>query len=332
MFTRSTKLAKFVKAKKISQIIDINNIFSTGPVLIILAALLWGLDGVLRRSLFVLVPIMIVFYEHLIGLILLLPSLFAGIKKEVLTKKEWLAILWVSLMSGLLGTLWFTTALMKVQFIPFSVVFLLQKLQPIFAASAGVILLKEKITPKYLLWAGVAFIAAYFVTFKNGIINFTTGAGTISAALFALAAAFAWGSSTAVSRYSLLKHSPTLVTGLRFFFTTIFALGAIFVLGQTENLLSLTFNQLSRLLFIALSTGMFALWLYYKGLKKTPVKNSTILELVFPLTAVFIDIFLYKTVLAPSQYFAAAILLWAVVKISEESLSHSKKPTRAEYV
>ena len=34
------------------------------------------------------------------------------------------------LLSGVLGTLWFTTALLQVNFIPFSVVFLLQKLQP----------------------------------------------------------------------------------------------------------------------------------------------------------------------------------------------------------
>lgn len=296
-------------------------LLSNGPLLIIIAALLWGVDGVLRRSLFTLAPIIIVFYEHLIGLLLLSPLMFNLQKKEELTSKEWIAILWVSLFSGLLGTLWFTTALVKTQFIPFSVVFLLQKLQPIFAASAGAILLKEKITAKYLGWAGLAFLAAYFVTFKNGIVNFETGAGTIVGALFALGAAFAWGSSTAVSRFALKKHSDTLITGLRFFFTTIFALIGVYLLGQGSAILSPTTPQLGRLVVIALSTGMFALWLYYKGLKKTEAKVSTILELAFPMTAVFIDIFLYKTVLAPSQYLAAGVLVFAIFNISRISLS-----------
>lgn len=299
-------------------------LLSHGPVLIFIAALLWGVDGVLRRSLFTLAPIIIVFYEHLVGLILIMPMLFKMQKKEILSSKEWAAILWVSLFSGLFGTLWFTTALVKVQFIPFSVVFLLQKLQPIFAASAGAILLKEKISPKYLLWAGLAFIAAFFVTFKNGQVNFATGVGTITAALFALGAAFAWGSSTAVSRYALKKHSGTLITGLRFFFTTIFALVGVYALGQGEMILSPTVPQLGRLVVIALSTGMFALWIYYKGLKKTEAKVSTILELAFPMTAVFIDIFLYKTVLAPTQYLAAGVLMFAIYNVSKLGLAGQK--------
>lgn len=299
-------------------------IFSHGPILIVIAALLWGVDGVLRRSLFTLAPIIIVFYEHLIGLLLILPMLFKTQKKEILTSKEWMAILWVSLFSGLFGTLWFTTALFKVQFIPFSVVFLLQKLQPIFAATAGVILLKEKISSKYLGWAALAFVAAFFVTFKNGIVNFETGVGTITAALFALGAAFAWGSSTAVSRYALKKHSETLITGLRFFFTTIFAFVGVYALGQGAMILSPTTPQLGRLVVIALSTGMFALWIYYKGLKQTEAKVSTILELAFPMTAVFIDIFLYKTVLAPTQYLAAAVLMFAIYNVSKVGLAKNK--------
>lgn len=299
-------------------------ILSHGPLLIVLAALLWGVDGVLRRSLFTLAPIIIVFYEHLIGLLLILPMLFKTQKKEILTSKEWAAIIWVSLLSGLMGTLWFTTALVKVQFIPFSVVFLLQKLQPIFATTAGVILLKEKVGPKYLGWAALAFVAAFFVTFKNGIVNFETGSGTITAALFALGTAFAWGSSTAVSRYALKKHSDTLITGLRFFFTTIFAFVGVYALGQGAMILSPSTPQLSRLVMIAFSTGLFALWIYYKGLKKTEAKVSTILELAFPMTAVFIDIFLYKTVLAPTQYLAAAVLMFAIYKVSKVGLVKQK--------
>lgn len=292
-------------------------LFSYGPLLIVIAAVLWGLDGVLRRSLYALPPVIIVFYEHLIGLLLLLPALVSSVKKESLSHREWLAVLWVSLLSGLLGTLWFTTALLKVQFIPFSVVFLLQKLQPLFATLAGVILLKEKITKDHALWAGFALVSAYFVTFPGGQVNFATGSGTVVAALFAVGAAFAWGSSTAVSRLALKNHSDTLITGLRFFLTTLMALVGVYLLGQSDALLLPTLPQLSRLVVIALSTGMLALWIYYKGLKKTEVKVATILELVFPLTAVIIDLVFYQTTLATSQYLAAGALLFSIWQMSK---------------
>jgi drug/metabolite transporter (DMT)-like permease len=129
---------------------------SSGAGLIALAALLWGLDGILRRSLYTLQPITIVFFEHLIGTIILLPFLVRIWGREKLTKNEWLAVVLVSLLSGVLGTLFFTTALAKVNYIPFSVVFLLQKLQPIFTMAFAALVLKERLTKHYFLWAALA--------------------------------------------------------------------------------------------------------------------------------------------------------------------------------
>jgi drug/metabolite transporter (DMT)-like permease len=295
-----------------------------GPYLIVLAAILWALDGILRRSLFSLPPIVIVFYEHLIGLLIISPFLFKNIKKLRFTKKEWGALFLVSLLSGVLGTLWFTTALVKVNFISFSVVFLLQKLQPLFAMFFAVVFLKEKIGKQYIIWALLALLAAYFVTFKDGFVSFDTGDQTLIAALFALGAAFAWGSSTAFSRFALLRKSNTIVTGMRFFLTTIFAFIVVFILGQQASLGAPTSSQWFRFVVIAFSTGMVALWIYYRGLKNTQVKVATILELAFPFLAVIIDIFLYKNVLAPSQYIAALVLLFAMYKVSRLNTAFDK--------
>ena len=41
-----------------------------GPVLIIIAALLWAFDGLIRQHLYTLPPITIIFFEHLIGFII----------------------------------------------------------------------------------------------------------------------------------------------------------------------------------------------------------------------------------------------------------------------
>lgn len=294
-----------------------SKILNSGPLFIVIAATLWALDGIIRRSLFELPPAIIVFYEHLFGAILISPYVIIGLKKEKITTKEWLLLAFISLLSGVLGTLFFTTALIKVNFISFSVVFLLQKLQPIFAISTAAIFLKEKISKDYLIWAFLALVSAYFVTFKNGYVNLATGSQTIIAAAFALGAAAAWGSSTTISKIALKEKSNTTITGLRFIITTPLALATVFIVGSANALTSPNLSQLLRFLIIALSTGMVALWIYYKGLKKTPVKVSTILELTFPVLAIFIDAFVYKTFLIPTQTLAAAVLLFSMYRISK---------------
>ena len=291
-------------------------LFSYGPLLIIVAASLWAFDGIIRRSLYSLPSITIVFYEHLFGAIILLPYLILTFKKEGLTKKEFFLLLFIAMFSGVLGTLWFTTALLKTNFISFSVVYLIQKLQPIFAISAASIFLKEKVSKSYIKWAVLTLLAAYFVTFKNGIINFSTGSGTIIAALYALGAAFAWGSSTVFSKIALIKRPSNYIAGLRFLFTSILAFGMVFIMGQSKSLSAPTISQLGRFLLIAVSTGMVSVAIYYRGLKKVPANVSTILELVYPLLAVFIDATLYKSFLAPTQYLAGGVLLFAIYKIS----------------
>ena len=289
---------------------------SYGPLFIFVAAILWGLDGILRRSLFSLPPATIVFYEHFIGAIIIAPFLYRAWRAETLTKKEWGAITLVSFLSGAVGTIFFTAALAAIHFIPFSVVFLIQKLQPIFTVATASLILRERPTMRYLGWAVLALVAGYFVTFPGGVVNTGGGGGYITAALYAFAAAVAWGSSTAFSRYTLLYHSNTLITGLRFWITVPIALMFVFALGAAPTLGVVTGVQLLTLSAIAFSTGMVALWIYYRGLKTTPASVSAIVELAFPATAVLIDYFLYHTTLALSQYLAGTALLFAVYQVA----------------
>lgn len=286
-----------------------------GPILIIIAALLWAVDGVIRRYLYSLPPITIIFFEHLFGLIILFPFVYKYVFKITLTKKEWGLILLVSFLSGLLGTLWFTTALLRINFISFSVVFLLQKLQPIFAISSARIFLKEKISKYYIPWAGLALVAAYFVTFKDGIVNLDTGKETIIAALFALGAAFAWGTSTTFSKMILTKVRSDVSTFYRFFFTIILATPVLLFGGYAQSLLAPTPAQFALFGLIAVSTGMVALLIYYKGLSTTPVHISTILELTFPFIAIFIDMKLYGNTLSLSQLIAVFVLVFSIYKV-----------------
>ncbi|NCN45541.1 MAG: hypothetical protein COU63_02540 [Candidatus Pacebacteria bacterium CG10_big_fil_rev_8_21_14_0_10_36_11] len=289
-----------------------------GPLLIIIAAALWAFDGVLRRGLYTLPPLQIVFLEHLVGSILLLPFLRKIVWQDF--GKVWREMLLVIILSGLLGTLLFTAALQQVFFISFSVVFLLQKLQPLFAIASAKILLSEKFSKKYWWWAGLALIAAYFVTFPTGSVSLSEQGNNIRAALYALGAAFAWGVSTTFSKKVLLELPSSQATALRFVGTSLLA-GLALIIFHPSTLAMPNLSQWSSLIFIACSTGMVALFLYYKGLQKTSVKTSTLLELVFPVLAVGIDAWLYKSFLQPVQILGALILLFAlsrVVNVSEQ--------------
>src|ERR1035437_5724446 len=122
-------------------------ILAFGPLFVIIAALLWSADGLLRISLYTLPPAVIVVYEHLLGFIVLLfigKKWFRDLKK--MTRKEWFAIGIVALFSGALGTILYTAALQQINYSSYSVVVLLQQqLQPIWAIATAAILLKERI-------------------------------------------------------------------------------------------------------------------------------------------------------------------------------------------
>lgn len=300
-------------------------ILAFGPLFVIIAALLWSFDGVLRISLYSLPPSIIVFYEHVLGaliLLFLLPKWIKDLKK--MTRKEWSAIGIVSLFSGALGTVLYTAALAQVQYSQYSVVVLLQQqLQPIWAIGAAALLLREKITKRFLLWAVIALIAAYLITFKDLQVNLATGSGTIVAALLALGAGFMWGTSTAISKIVLNKVSFLTGTALRFYLTPLFAF--LFIIGsnQTNALFTLTTPQWQTLVLITLSTGLVALGFYYYGLKKTPARITTLCELVWPASAIFIDYFYFHKTLSWTQIFGVALLLLAIYQVTKHAKENS---------
>ena len=62
---------------------------ATGSLFIIVAALLWAMDGLIRRNLYSLPPITIIFFEHVVGLIILFPFVYKYVFKTRLTLREW---------------------------------------------------------------------------------------------------------------------------------------------------------------------------------------------------------------------------------------------------
>ena len=284
---------------------------------IIFAALLWSMDAFLRQSLYSLSPLLIITIEHGIGSLLFIPIIIKYWNKiKTLNQSGWISILWISFLGGICGTYFYTKALGYVGYIDLSIVVLLQKFQPLFAVSLAAIILKEKLSSRYLILAFFAMIGGYLVTFGNKPISIWDN-NTIIAALFALLAAFCWGSSTVLGKHALIYFPFSLVTALRLIITT--TAGILIIIFSDWSIIysSVSYEQWKMLLLIVFSTGTVALFVYYYGLNKLPASYTTLFELFWPLSAVVIDWQVKGKPLSFTQLLGAFILLSSMTILTQ---------------
>lgn len=286
---------------------------------VIFAAFLWSFDGFIRQNLFALPSFLIVSLEHVIGAILFLPLLIRGWKEvSSLGQRGWISVLWISIFGGVLGTFFYTKALSYVNYIDLSVVVLLQKLQPIFAIALAGVILKEKITKRFIILAFAAIVGGYLVTFGSSSIN-DWDDKTIIAALLALLAAFSWGSSTVLGKHALNRLSFTTVTSLRLAITASVTAFVLLSAGQYDAINNMTLSHWGFIVLIVLSTGSLALFFYYYGLNKLPASHATLYELFWPLSAVGLDWFIRGNILSLPQCVGAILLLGAIIILTRET-------------
>nr|WP_319776139.1 DMT family transporter [uncultured Sphaerochaeta sp.] len=291
------------------------------PFFIIVAASLWGFDGVLLRPYLYSLPVpLVVFTESSIVLIILLP-MFIKKRKELLqfNRSDWVYFFFVALLGGAIGTMAITKALFYVNYVNLSIVVLIQKLQPLFALILAFFLLKEKPKKSFFLWAGFAIVGAYIMTFGFTIPSFNLGDKTTLASIFSLIAAISFGSSTVLSKRALQNVSFEIGTYLRFLFASIILLLLIITSGSFESFLEITSKQWLIFMIIAFTTGGAAIFLYYYGLKKITASVATICELAFPLTAVILEYILRDNILSVVQWIGVIILFIAILKVTRYS-------------
>ncbi|MBP6945003.1 DMT family transporter [Patescibacteria group bacterium] len=299
-----------------------------GSLAVISAAVLWSLDGLLRRHLFHLPPTVIVYWEHTLGLLALLPFLVYYRKTfPSLSRTQWQAIILVSALSGVLGTVFYTAALGSIHFIPFSVVVLLQQTQPFFAIGSAHLWLKEPLPKRFIFIAILALISAFLVSFPHLTVYAPLNRETAIAALFALGAALCWGTSTTLSKYSLRDASFLHITGIRFGFTAVFACILTLFLGKVSSLAQVNLQDLRTLLAITCSTGLVALALYYFGLKRILASHSTLFELFWPLSAMLMGHFVFHEELTNTQWIGAIGLLGSIMHLSKNQKIPTEKIT-----
>lgn len=288
---------------------------------IILAATLWGIDGILLRPNLYTLPVpLVVFVET--AILATIFSLFINrdyshFKK--LKAKDWLSFLGVALFGGAIGTMAITKALFYVNFVNLSIVVLIQKLQPVVAISLAALLLKERPARSFYLWSFLAVVGAFFMTFGLSLPEINGDDKTAIASIFALLATFGFASSTVLSKRALKNIEYKAATQLRFIMTSSIMLIILLFSGELSSITTIDTSQWYTFATIVALTGGPGLLLYYFGLKNTKATIATIAELAFPLTAVLLEYWLRGNILSAVQWVGLALLMVSIKQVVGKS-------------
>ncbi|GAB1403943.1 Riboflavin transporter ImpX [anaerobic digester metagenome] len=295
--------------------------YVAGSIAICISATLWGLDGVvLTPRLYNLNIQFVVFIIHALPFVMMNVFLFNEYRHlKFFSLRELLFIFLIALTGGALGTMAIVKALFLVDFKELSVVVLLQKLQPVFAISLAAIILKERLNRDFALWAGLAIVAGYFLTFGLKLPDFETGSNTALAAGYSLIAAFFFGSATVLGKGVLRNLSFSTATFYRYGFTSLIMLVIVAFSGKINQFQFVTVENWKIILIISFTVGSGAIFLYYYGLKKVPAMLSAIFELFFPLSAIVFDYIFNHKVLSLVQWVSVVIMLVSILKLSMSS-------------
>ncbi len=288
------------------------------PYFVIVAASLWGVDGIVLRPYLYQLPVtLVVLVETTLAAALMTPFFLGYFPRlRLFNYKEWLALLAVALFGGAVGTLAITKAIFYVNYVNLSVVVLIQKLQPVFAIALAALFLKERLSVNFIKWAVLALIGAYFMTFGWRVPNIFSGDKTLQAAGFALLATVSFASSTVFSKRLLRRIDFHFATYLRFLVTALIMIVFAFFHHSFQELERITTQQMLVFALIIFSTGAPAIFLYYYGLRKIPASIATICELSFPATAILLEYFVRHRLLDPVQWLGTFVLIFAIVRIS----------------
>ncbi len=299
------------------------------PLFVIIAAALWGVDGiVLRPTLYTLPVSLVVFIESVIVALILSPFFTRyAFKIRSISARDWLVFIGIALLGGAVGTMSITRGLFYVDYVNLSIVVLIQKLQPLFAIALAALVLKERLSKAFFVWAVISVIGAYLMTFGMDAPNLTATDKTTLAAMFALIATISFAASTVLSKLGLRNVDYRVATYLRFLLTSIIMALIVLSSGKIWHVTQVSDRQIVVFLIIAFSTGGPAIFLYYYGLKRISASVATICELAFPLTAVVLEYLLRKNLLGPIQWLGVVLLLVGIMRVTRLKTPAVKSPS-----
>jgi drug/metabolite transporter (DMT)-like permease len=278
-----------------------------GVALIALAAVMWGLDGLIRKPLSdSTTATTIVFGEHVVlvalTLPLIVPALYALGRAGV---PYVLAGVAIGAGASAVATILLTQALATSHY-DLITIYVLQKSQPLIAITGAWLVLGEQPRRGFVWFVLPALAGLWLAALPHPLDPHAHGLVPIAETL---GAAVLWGLGTVFGRFLGRKLAFEHVTTVRFAFGLAASACALPIMGASAY----AGAQDSFWIAVrALVTGLVALGLYYYGLRRTPAMLAAIGELAFPIVAVLVGIYVFDNTLHWTQWLGIAITVTVV--------------------
>ena len=294
-----------------------------GVVLISVAAAMWGLDGLIRRPLSSSTSAFtIVFGEHVVLVALTLPLLVPAFRALWRAGPAYVAAgIVVGAGASAIATILFTKALFHGDFIT---VVVLQKAQPLIAVIGAWLVLGERPRPGFAWFLLPALAGLWLIALPH---PFDPHARGLTPIMETLASAALWGLGTVFGRFLGRRLAFEQVTTVRFAFGLVASACALPIVGASA------FSNVHDSFWIAvlaLVTGLFALGLYYYGLRRTPALLAALGELAFPVTAALVGIYVFDSSLRWTQWLGVAITVGVISLLPVRRRDLVRLPPRPE--
>ncbi|MGB5445758.1 MAG: DMT family transporter [Psychromonas sp.] len=290
----------------------------TGIIFIFSACLLWAADTLIRYPLLFggSSAQQIVLFEHLL-LVAVVLAVFTVKRRKLsfINRKTIIPFVVIGVLGSAFGTLAFTEAFYLAN--P-TVVILLQKLQPLVAVTLAYFLLKEEISPRFFLWLGLALLGSLLLIwpdlqnllsiFEEG--NVKSNSNVLWGYALALFAVISWGSATVFGKKLSTQgvDSIDLMAG-RFSFGLLGMLPFVFMAPSLITTIELSILQ--KILILAVMSGLIGMYFYYQGLKRIPAHWATLVEMLFPVAAIFVNWLFLNVEITQIQILGAVTLVIA---------------------
>ena len=276
-----------------------------GVVLVSVAATMWGLDGLIRKPLSdSTTAYTIVFGEHVVLVALTLPLLIPALVALYRAGPAYIAAgIAVGAGASAIATILFTKALFHGDFIT---VVVLQKAQPLIAVVGAWIVLREQPRPGFAWFLLPALAGIWLIALPHPLDPHAHGLTPIAETL---GAAALWGLGTVFGRLLGRRLAFQHVTTVRFAFGLFASACALPIVGAAAY--SNGHDSLW-IAVLALVTGLFALSLYYYGLRRTPALLAALGELAFPVTASLVGIYVFNSSLHWTQWIGVAVTITVI--------------------
>src|SRR5437773_1373915 len=294
-----------------------------GPWLVALGAALWGTESAWRIPLNAVFDAkVIVFWEHVLLLIMFLPILISRLHEvPKVNAHTWGFLLFSGFAGSAVGTIFFTLALKHGN--P-TVVNVILNIQPLISTMGAFLLFGDRLRPRFFLYASIAILAGVFVSiarptligisFERAGLNRGTG--------YALVCALFWGLSTVAGRGIMigmslrLASSLRIVVGLTCMTLILLAYGRLHgaALWPAAAQLHVT-KAIIFLVLLASISGGIPLLIYFEGLRLTRASTAGYFEMMQTLAAVCITWGVFHATLQLHQVFSGLVLVAAVAMV-----------------